>query len=109
MNIDDIDDDTLDSINIKVIVQKPIIHLRIQQRNGRKSVTIVENIEVINIDNNKEFMKRITTYFKKTFNCSVCIKEDNVIQLQGDQRAKIKEFIIKRKLAKEDDIVVHGA
>ncbi|KAK3954971.1 translation initiation factor SUI1 [Pseudoneurospora amorphoporcata] len=69
------------------------IHIRIQQRNGRKTLTTVQGIP-------KKFdAKKILKVVKKEFACNGTIigdedsKMGDVIQLQGDQRAKIKDFL----------------
>ncbi|EHB15985.1 Eukaryotic translation initiation factor 1 [Heterocephalus glaber] len=55
------------------------IHIRIQQRNGRKTLTTVQGIE-----------------------------HGEVIQLQGDQRKNIRQFLVETGLAKDDQLEVHG-
>ena len=50
-------------------------------------------------------------YIKK-FNCngSIIKTEDNIdiIQLQGDQRDNMKNFLIKENIVSEDFIKIHG-
>lgn len=82
------------------------VHLRSQQRNGRKSITIVQGLD----DELDE--KRILKYFKKTFQCNGCISEDDeygkIIQLSGDQKENVKQFLIDQEIYNEENIVVHG-
>ena len=84
------------------------IHLRIQQRNGRKSWTFIEGLDSFNTNNNADFMKRICVKFRSVFSCSVTLQEGNILQLQGDKRNDIYEYLLENKLAKKDDIVKHG-
>jgi len=82
------------------------IHIRIQQRNGRKTLTTVQGIS-------SEFdLKKIVKVVKKEFACNGTIVEHpeygEVIQLQGDQRAHISEFLKRVGLARDDQIKVHG-
>ncbi|KAK2067418.1 hypothetical protein P8C59_001162 [Phyllachora maydis] len=70
------------------------IHIRIQQRNGRKVLTTIQRIPP------KFDHKKILKVIKKDFSCNGTIISDEdskglgeVIQLQGDQRNKIKEFL----------------
>lgn len=121
MNIDDFDDFIGSTPNQVVPLASSVItvpdlntskmdiHLRIQQRNGRKSWTIIENIERINKDNDADFIKKISKVFRDKFHCGVSIKENNILQLQGDHRNDIYEFLIKGKHAKKDNIKIHGA
>jgi len=67
------------------------IHIRIQQRNGRKTLTTVEGIP-------KKFdLKLILKYSKKKFSCNGTVVQDKdcgeVIQVQGDQRKNLQEFL----------------
>ncbi|CAO2609312.1 Eukaryotic translation initiation factor 1 [Lemmus lemmus] len=68
------------------------IHIRIQQRNGRKTLTTVQGIAD---DYDKKKLVKHPEY-----------KE--VIQLQGDQRKNICQFLIEIGLAKDDQLKVHG-
>ncbi|KAI9472904.1 translational initiation factor eIF1 [Zychaea mexicana] len=82
------------------------IHLRIQQRNGRKTLTTLQGLP-------KEYNnKKILKVFKKEFACNGTIVDDDelgeVLQLSGDQRLKIAEFLIKEEIAKKSEIKVHG-
>ncbi|KAL1933873.1 hypothetical protein VTP01DRAFT_7963 [Rhizomucor pusillus] len=82
------------------------IHLRIQQRNGRKTLTTLQGLP-------KEYdAKKILKVFKKEFACNGTIVDDDelgeVLQLTGDQRLKIAEFLVKEDIAKKSDIKVHG-
>ncbi|KAI3359949.1 hypothetical protein L3Q82_013844 [Scortum barcoo] len=82
------------------------IHIRIQQRNGRKTLTTVQGISD---DYDK---KKLVKAFKKKFACNGTVIEHpeygEVIQLQGDQRKNICQFIIEIDLAKEEQLKVHG-
>ena len=50
---------------------------------------------------------------KKKFNCNGTIVDDpelgDIIQLQGDQRKLVAQFLIDEKIAKKDVIKVHGS
>jgi len=82
------------------------IHVRCQQRSGRKMITTVEGISAIYSKH------RIVKMMKKFFFCNgnVNCEEEygEVIQLQGDQRTKVKQFLLDFGLAKEYQIKVHG-
>ncbi|XDG07828.1 hypothetical protein ABKA04_007443 [Annulohypoxylon sp. FPYF3050] len=85
------------------------IHIRIQQRNGRKTLTTVQGLP-------KKFdQKKILKVIKKKFACNGTIVNDTemgeVIQLQGDQRKDVQEFLVDKKEGLELDpktIKVHG-
>ncbi|XP_072268391.1 eukaryotic translation initiation factor 1b isoform X1 [Pyxicephalus adspersus] len=68
------------------------IHIRIQQRNGRKTLTTVQGIAD---DYDK---KKLVKAFKKKFACNGTVIEHpeygEVIQLQGDQRKNICQFLM---------------
>ena len=82
------------------------IHIRIQQRNGRKTLTTVQGVP-------EEYdLKRILKVLKKDFACNGNIVKDpemgEIIQLQGDQRAKVCEFMITQLGLQKKNIKIHG-
>ncbi|KAK2085619.1 putative RNA-binding protein eif1AD, partial [Saguinus oedipus] len=76
------------------------IHIRIQQRNGRKTLTTVQGIA----DYKKK--KRVKAF--KKFACNGTVTEHpecrELIQLQGDQRSNIRQFLLGTGLAKDDQL-----
>ncbi|KAI3398608.1 hypothetical protein diail_8956 [Diaporthe ilicicola] len=84
------------------------IHIRIQQRNGRKTLTTVQGIPA------KFSRKKILAVVKKKFACNGTIVNDaemgEVIQLQGDQRKDFQEFLTSKDGLELDPktIKVHG-
>ncbi|KAD5507655.1 hypothetical protein E3N88_15358 [Mikania micrantha] len=72
---------------------KEYVHIRIQQRNGRKSLTTVQGLK-------KELSyEKILKDLKKEFCCNGTVVQDKelgkVIQLQGDQRKNVSTFLAK--------------
>ncbi|QSL64234.1 hypothetical protein MERGE_000389 [Pneumocystis wakefieldiae] len=82
------------------------IHIRIQQRNGRKTLTTIQGLPL------EYDQKRILRALKKDFACNGTIVKDDemgeVIQLQGDQRAKVMEFITSQLPIQKKSVKVHG-
>jgi len=83
-----------------------LIHIRIQQRNGRKTLTTVQGIS-------EEFdKKKLVRAFKKDFACNGTVVEHpeygEIIQLQGDQRNNVCLFLKKIGIAKDDKLKIHG-
>ncbi|CAN6457575.1 unnamed protein product [Victoria cruziana] len=71
---------------------KEYVHVRIQQRNGRKSLTTVQGVK-------KEYSyEKILKDLKKEFCCNGNVVQDpelgQVIQLQGDQRKNVTNFLV---------------
>ncbi|KAF4690735.1 translation INITIATION FACTOR [Perkinsus olseni] len=86
--------------------QQNYIHIRNQQRNGRKSLTIIQGLP-------KQFSsKKILKHFKKEFNCNGSITEDpefgKVIMIQGDKRKLVGDFLVHEGIAEKDFVKVHG-
>lgn len=56
--------------------------------------------------------KKILKSFKKEFACNGTIVDDTelgqILQLTGDQRVKIAEFLVENGIAKKTDIKIHG-
>ncbi|KAF8559830.1 translation initiation factor SU [Imleria badia] len=81
------------------------LHIRIQQRNGRKTLTTLQGLP-------KEYdPKKLLKAFKKEFACNGNLVDDEemgqVIQLQGDQRVKIANFLTEEGIPK-NTIKLHG-
>ncbi|CDF37551.1 Translation initiation factor eIF1 [Chondrus crispus] len=88
------------------VVTKGIVHIRLQQRNGRKSLTTIQGLD------DKLDLAKLTKAFKKEFCCNGCVVDNKelgkVIQLQGDQREKVKSFLTEEDIAASRMIKVHG-
>ncbi|KAF0396051.1 translation factor sui1 [Gigaspora rosea] len=81
------------------------IHIRIQQRNGRKTLTTVQGLP------SEYDQKKLLKAFKKEFACNGTLVQDEelgqVIQLQGDQRIKVQNFLAEEGIEKKL-IKIHG-
>ncbi|XP_036783114.1 eukaryotic translation initiation factor 1-like [Manis pentadactyla] len=85
---------------------KDYIHIRTQQRNGRKILTTVQGIAD---DYNKN---KLVKAFKKKCACNGTVTEhpeyEEVSQLQGDQHRNIHPFLVETGPAKGDRLEVLG-
>ncbi|CDW81435.1 translation initiation factor [Stylonychia lemnae] len=83
-----------------------VIHLHYQQRTARKCLTIIQGLPD-DLD-----YKKILRAYKKLFNCSGTIVEDEemgtVIQLQGDKRKDVAKFLLEEGIATIEEIKIHG-
>ncbi|KAK4845910.1 hypothetical protein QYF36_010533 [Acer negundo] len=85
---------------------KDYVHIRVQQRNGRKSLTTVQGLK-------KDFSyNKILKDLKKEFCCNGTVVQDpelgQVIQLQGDQRKNVSTFLVQAGIVKKEFIKIHG-
>ncbi|CAF0877540.1 unnamed protein product [Didymodactylos carnosus] len=83
-----------------------LIHIRIQQRSGKKTLTTVQGI-------GEEFDKKhLLKAFKKKFACNGTVVDHQeygeVIQLQGDQRIYVSQFLKDMGIASDEQLKVHG-
>lgn len=82
------------------------VHIRIQQRNGRKSLTTVQGLAP-DLD-----LRKILKALKKMFSTNGTIVNDKemgkVLQLQGDQRKHVSEFLIKFNICGKNEVKIHG-
>ncbi|KAK2588850.1 hypothetical protein KPH14_001719 [Odynerus spinipes] len=83
-------------------VQDGLVHIRIQQRNGRKTLTTVQGLS------SEYDLRKIVRACKKEFACNGTVIEHpeygEVLQLQGDQRENICQWLTKSGLAKPDQL-----
>lgn len=90
------------------VINREVVHLRIQKRNGRKHVTTISGL-----GQDLDFV-RLLKAFKKSFQCigSLDIQENDVVvalKLSGDQRNNVKDFLLREEIIlDENDIIVHG-
>ncbi|KAH3688196.1 hypothetical protein WICPIJ_000838 [Wickerhamomyces pijperi] len=81
-------------------------HLRIQKRTSKKSITIVEGLPA-DFD-----LKKILKFLKQKYACNGNITKDadsnEIIQLQGDQRHPIMDFLIENLGVSKEMIKIHG-
>jgi translation initiation factor 1 len=100
------EEDAAEAKKAKKKDSKEYVHIRVQQRNGRKSLTTVQGLPQA-FDYNK-----ILKALKKEFCCNGCVIEDDdlgkVLQLQGDQRKNVTAFIAANELVAKDSVKVHG-
>ena len=57
-------------------------------------------------------LKKISKFLKKKLNCNGAVVNDkefgDVIQLQGDHRDDVKDFLITMKVCQDTQIIMHG-
>lgn len=94
---------------LNAVLQKGKIHIRFQ-KTGPRSITLIEGLDE-DLD-----QKRIARAMKKAFSCSSSIQKDeegnDVIQLQGDQRDSVKQWLVEQEILTEKEakerLVLHG-
>lgn len=78
------------------------VHIRLKQRSAKSSITIIENLSI-----DDDFLKTI----KKKLGCNGCVKSTSsgkYIQLSGDQRNKVKNYLLENNICDEIDVMIHG-
>ena len=106
MNTDDIITNEVNSVQQNDTVKNKIVHLRIQNRNNRKKITICQGLE------NDLNLKKILRYLKKIYSTNGWISIDTdgseIIMFNGDLREQVKEFLTKFNIVNKDLIKMHG-
>lgn len=81
------------------------VHLRIQKRSGRKSITTVQGLTA---EQAKDCLKEL----RKLLCCNGSLINDDefglVLQLQGDQRDAVRDFLVSKFHMNPNSIKVHG-
>ena len=103
MDLSDIISDTF-HVDDKQTVK---IHLRVQQRNARQRLTTVAGFT------NDTDLKNLVKQIKKILCCSGAVVDDpgstdKILQFTGDQRQKIADFLVEKKIVEKKDIIIHG-
>lgn len=85
---------------------KQDIHVRAQQRNGKKMWTTVQGLSDIFC------LPRILKAMKKEFSCNGHIIQNEefgeILQFQGDHRAEIRLFLLSEEICTKDELHIHG-
>lgn len=89
------------------------VHITIQQRNGRKCWTFIEGLDkLMDNENNSDitkYLENLSKQLKKKFNCSVCVKiPENILQMSGDHREGLKEYLTSKNICEQSQIKIHG-
>ena len=86
--------------------QQNTVHIRIQQRNGRKRITTIQGID------KKQDFKAILEAMREEFHCAGNVEKDptfgQIIKLTGDQRYAARDFLVKEYVETKENIKVHG-
>jgi translation initiation factor 1 len=82
------------------------IHIRIQQRSSRQSLTLVEALDS-DLD-----LERICKYMRRAFNCNGTVLKGSIITLQGDQRDNVAKWLVTSEVLTQSEakerLVIHG-
>ena len=83
------------------------VHLRVQQRSGKKHLTTVQGLSAA------YNYAKILRDLKRDLCCSGIVVEDeelgSVIQLQGDHRKAVAGFLVKAGMVSKPNVKIHGA
>lgn len=79
----------------EVAKEQQRITVKVNKRRYGKEVTIIEGLDPHEIN-----LQELSTYLKSKFACGGTIK-DNVIELQGNHKNRMKEVLINRGFAPE--------
>ncbi|KAL3320159.1 putative RNA-binding protein eif1AD [Cichlidogyrus casuarinus] len=86
--------------------KESLVHIRIQQRSGKKTITSVEGIDP------KFCLETLLKVWKSKFSCNGSVTDHptygQVIQLQGDQRDNIESFLVDYKIVDKKSVKKHG-
>jgi len=89
----------LDNILKGVFKEQQVIKIRVEKRKGHREVTVITGLDTKDPD-----LRKMVSELKSLLACGGTIKDDHV-ELQGDHRHKVKEFLIARGFA-EGNIIV---
>jgi len=81
------------------------VHVRVQQRNGRKCITHVQGLA-----EDLDFKKTLRRW-KRGFNCNGSLQRDSdgkpILQMSGDQRQGVRDDLVREKICEPGEIVLH--
>ena len=77
-------------------------HIRIQNRK-RNRITLIEGL-----DPKKYALKILLSEMKHRFCTNGNLSPSNIVQLSGDQRHQVKNFLIEKQICRAEQIIIHG-
>ena len=86
-------------------MENPVI-IQVQKRSGSKYIT-----SIIGMADDLD-LKKIMSYFKKTYKCNGFIANDpkngEVITLTGDQKENVYKFLVSQQIYTKENIQIKG-
>lgn len=89
----------LDNILKGVFKEQQVIKIRVEKRKGHREVTIIQGLDLKDPN-----LKKLVSEMKAKFACGGTIKDDHV-ELQGEHRYKVKEFLVANGFPESNIIV----
>lgn len=84
------------------------VHVRVQQRNTRKALTTIQGLLL-----EPDEFKNLLTKMKKKFCCNGTVVQDrehgSILQLQGNHRDAVAQFLVEHGVCSSDQMKLHGA
>lgn len=85
--------------------EKTLTHVRVQKRTANQHITVIQGFP-------EEHMEKGLKSLKKFLCCNGAIivdrNNEKIMQLQGDHREKIKEYLVSKNIVSSKNVVVHG-
>lgn len=92
---------------LDIVEDSQEIHIRVKKRNGKKCTTTIENLNVLN--NDPAYWETLFKYFRTTLCCNGSLdKDEKSMLLFGDQREKVKKYLLDKKLCTATNLKIHG-
>lgn len=83
------------------------VDIRVVQRNAKKRITTISGLPA------KLDYEKVNKALKKMLNCSGSVKDDEEgnrhIQLSGDQRYQVSNFLVDQGICTKAEVFIHGA
>ena len=86
----------------KLLVDQPLVKIRLDTRKFGKPVTIIDGLP-----NDKDLLKQLAKFFKvKLATGGTFREEEGRIELQGDQRQRVKQILIEQLGLDPENVIV---
>lgn len=89
----------LESILKGVFREQQVIKIRVEKRRGNRDVTVITGLDFRDPE-----LKKMLSELKSLLACGGTIKDDHM-ELQGDHRHRVKEYLVQRGYAESNIIV----
>lgn len=89
----------LESILKGVLKEQQVVKIRVEKRKGNRDVTVITGLDFKDPE-----MRKMLSELKSILACGGTIKDDHM-ELQGDHRQRVKEYLIQKGYSESNIIV----
>ena len=89
-------------------MQETNVHIRIEQRPGRRWITVIYGLQGRNFDEIQKIAREMKKKWMCTGQASIDEEFGPIITLTGDHRLQAREYLIEQEISSSEEIRIMG-